>query len=172
MSEYYLTNKKDAYCGVSFETLEDGFINVKYDINGVDLWETNWENMGKMLQTLDGWEEEAFYVVNKADGKNWEINIGSIRYTDEDIFLGCYGNDGPSIDLGRLAECYDDCETCDRCHNTDSYYDDEEDCYVAPSCRDCEGCSEHPCIRTNGRLALEKALEGAENRSANSKGEQ
>lgn len=154
---YYLTNDCDAYCGVTFEKLEDGCIDVKYDINGMDIWETNWEELGKMLQTLDGWEEEVMYVIEHTKGLNWYINLGSLRYTDRDVYLGCTGNNGPVIDLGKLAECYNDCETCDICHNHNYTYDDDGD-YVRESCRDCEGCHKHPCVKWNGRKALEEAI--------------
>lgn len=163
MSEYYLTNDCDAYCGITITSIMDDeikeeYIDVEYDINGIDIWETNWENLGNMLKTLQGWEEEALYVINNAKGINWKINIGSLHYTDKDVYLGCYGNDGHTVDLGRLGECYDDCETCDKCHNSDGYWDDEYDCYVSASCRECEGCHEHPCIKVNGRKALEDAI--------------
>lgn len=155
MSRYYLMNECDAFCNITLEKMDDGYIKAKYDINTMDIWETNWEELGKMIQTLDTCKKQALYVIKKAQGLNWYINIGSLRYTDKDVTLGCVGNDGPVLNFGKLAECYDDCETCDKCHNHNGYYDYE---YVRESCRECEGCHEHPCILNNGRKALFEKL--------------
>ena len=92
-------------------------------------------------------------TIRKAIKGNWEVKL------TDDIVFRCHheieipeayywcSNYKDTVDLGRIAECYDDCETCTKCHN-----------FWNENCRDCDGCDAHPCTKINGRESLMKQL--------------
>ena len=165
MSKYIVVSEfEDAYCGIIVKELDDGFLHFKYTINMVDVDEiVNLEKLGELMSACNTWHEGLAFIIKAMDGHNWTIQI----YTNDDkgngIRFTCYGNDGPTIDLGELAECYDDCETCGRCHNITAQWDiidvDSDNTQYDWCHYYCEGCHEHPCTNTNGRKAIRKALE-------------
>ena len=151
-----------ASCSVIFERLEDGFIHVEYKFSQAEINDGGFEKLEKLVDEVETWKNELYYVSRQARNINWVIYIKSPDGNGNGILFECYGNGGPSIDLGLLAECYGDCETCDICHNTDKWLhnadcedDDDFDYYT---CRDCEGCHKHPCTKINGRKDLKMAL--------------
>lgn len=136
----------DACCGVSFD-VSDEVVDVNFHFNSICASEMNWNMFPSLVAYVDLWKDELHYVAQRATGNNWAIMLKDYDGDGKGILFECYGNKGETIDLGTLAECYEDCDTCTKCHN-----------HYVDFCRYCEGCSEHPCTKYNGRADLETAL--------------
>ena len=165
MSEYFLviTENEDAYCDIAVNEMDDGFIHFNYNLNMVDVDEVvNWEKFSTLLKECNANNRLLSDVIRLMKGHNWTIQIEKNDGNNNGIQFCCYGNDGPTINLGYLAECYDDCDNCYRCHNLDaqmSINDDDIGDTQYDWCRYyCDGCHEHPCTNINGRKAIEDAL--------------
>jgi hypothetical protein len=159
------TGFDEEFVDVEFIKNDENMIDVEFKFDTVitHLDEFNWENFGKMIFEVELWKEELCYVADFC--KDHNIKCWTIKVHD-DVVFNCDG-DGPCTDLGRLAECYDDCEECDRyCFNSESnigFDEIEQNChrtYMCPHYEENGVFGSCLCTRVNGRKMLEKAIKG------------
>lgn len=173
-----LSEFNDAICGITFRTFDDGVdtsVIVDYTVRSY-VHETDWKQFGRICESVETWKDELHYLATHVQG-NWGIHIINPDGSGNGILFESYGHDGPCIDLGTLAKCYGDCDTCDRyCHSSkDEFpYDCKTDCPRYSQCADVYGtiydewgeeedfdtlwdfrCQ---CTKVNGRESLKKAL--------------
>lgn len=160
--KYYIKSEfGDASCKVEFEELEDGYVFLKFSVDsttlsfdGEDGEYINWERLGEIMHDTETWKDELNYVRKQVNGHNWKIHIYKDDGKGRGVTFHCFAKSGEfEMDLGNLAECYDDCDECTNCHNHSFCYDSQLE-----KCQDCEGCSFHPCLMVNGREKLAEDL--------------
>lgn len=179
MSKYLLINEfGTASCTVEFEPIdgEDSFLNVNYNLTSMKVDCTDWKELQRIVEKCDTWKEELYFVATHVSG-NWGIHIVNPDGNGAGVLFECWDDDGPTIDLGTLAECYGDCDVCDRyCYSFKnmSPYENKCDCPNYHRCADCYGTTydEHgdeedfdplwdfrcQCTKINGREDLSRAI--------------
>ena len=176
--KYTLINENEsAYCTVEFELIGDDFVNAKYSFSSLDVDEMDWDEFQRIINECDTWKEELYFLATHVQG-NWSIDI--VKGDDNGkgiIYIEYWGDDGACRDLGTLAECYGDCDECDKyCYSfkNDSPYKHKCDCPNYSRCADVYGtiydgfgdeedfdtlwdfrCQ---CTKINGRESLMKQL--------------
>lgn len=133
-----------ASCNVSFhERFTDDdqhFLHLEYHFDSIWSDEMDFKALQYIVEECNLCVDE-LNIIRKTLKGNWEVKL------TDDIVFSCHheievpeayywcSNSKDTIDLGKIAECYDDCSLCHRC---------------------CEG------VTINGRDDLLKALRGAE----------
>ena len=173
-SVYYLEDT--CYCDISFDMSETGYLSLDFQFSSVFLGDFSFSDFQEMVERCDLCKDEMYYVASHMDevapNTNWMIRLGGR------MFLCCRtGTEEPMIDLGKLGECYDDCDECDRyCYSfkNDSPYEHKYDCPRYTQCADVYGTIYNEwgeeedfdtlwdfrcqCTKINGRESLETAL--------------
>ena len=150
--------KHQASCNVTFhERFTDDdqhWLHLEYHLGSNEVFEMNWENFKEIVRQCEFNIDELNIIRKTLDG-NWKVELS------DGIYFSCHheisipeeyyweSNFEGTVDLGRIAECYDDCDKCTKCHNWSMNYDTQYE-----KCRYCDGCHEHPCTKVNGRKTL------------------
>lgn len=181
MGEYIVYDKNNNTNSfyVEFEEIQ-GSPFLKYILTSTDISidgdDDEWMDMNRireMMGEVEFWSDRIFDVIKMIGGHRFTIDIRN------DIEFFCIGEFGEkTIELGKLAECYDDCDNCDRfCYNfkNDSPFENNCDCPHYSDCSDIYGkCYDDDgeeyydsmwdfkcyCTKVNGRDKLLKALGG------------